>query len=353
MRLLIAGGGTGGHLYPGVAVAEELLARGPSHEVLFAGTDRGLEARVLPALGLAFRTVRAGGLVGAGPGAKLEALGRLALGTVDAAGLVRSFRPQACLGVGGYSSFPVVAVARLAGVPTAIQEQNAWPGLANRTLARVVRRVYAGDPAAAPHFPPAKTRVTGNPLRRSLAAPTPYEAPAPGASARLLVLGGSLGAKALNEVVPGAVAALPGPVEVLHQAGRGRAAEVEPRYAGRPGARVVEFIDDVAAAYGWAHLVVARAGALTVAELAAAGRPAVLVPFPWAAEGHQEKNARAAAERRAARWLPERELTAPALTALLGALLADPGELARLAAAASASARRDAAKAIVDDLLTL
>jgi len=353
VRLLIAGGGTGGHLFPGIAVAEELLARGPGHAVLFAGTDRGLEARVLPPLGLPFATVRAAGLVGAGVGKLFRALGLLALGLADAARLLKQFRPTACLGVGGYVSFPVVALARLRGIPTAVQEQNAWPGVANRALARVVRRVYAGDEAATRHLPAGKTRVTGNPLRRALSAALPYGLPPAGEATRLLVLGGSQGARALNEIAPAAVAELGLPVEVWHQAGRGRAAAVTAAYGDRPGARVAEFIEDMAGAYGWAHLVVARAGALTVAELAAAGRPAVLVPFPHAAGGHQEANARAAEARGAAVTALEPGLSSEGLARVLRGLLGSPEKLAAMAAAAAASARRDAAREIVDDLLDL
>ncbi|MFU8855990.1 MAG: undecaprenyldiphospho-muramoylpentapeptide beta-N-acetylglucosaminyltransferase [Deferrisomatales bacterium] len=351
MRLLIAGGGTGGHLFPGIAVAEELLSRGKEHAVLFAGTDRGLEARVLPPLGLPFATVRAGGVVGAGLAGTLRALTLLAAGTVDAARVLRRFQPTACLGVGGYVSFPVVALAWVRRIPTAIQEQNARPGLANRVLARLAGAVYAGDPAAVRHLPGAKVRVTGNPLRRALASALPYAPPEHGQPARLLVLGGSQGARVLNELLPAAVDALGAPVSVWHQAGRGRAEAVAETYGNREGVRVAEFIEDMAGAYGWAHLVVARAGALTVAELAAAGRPAVLVPFPHAAGGHQAANARAAEDRGAAVTALEAGLTPAHLAELLRALLGSAERLNAMAAAAAASARRDAAKTIVDDLL--
>jgi UDP-N-acetylglucosamine--N-acetylmuramyl-(pentapeptide) pyrophosphoryl-undecaprenol N-acetylglucosamine transferase len=340
-------------LYPGVAVAEELLGRSGEHRVLFAGTDRGLEARVLPKLGLDFTAVRARGLVGAGPVGKARSLWAQFLGFLDARRILDAFRPQACLGVGGYSSFPVVALARLRGIPSAVQEQNAWPGLANRVLARVVQRVYAGDEAAVPHFPAGRVRVTGNPLRRALAAALPYAPPRPDEPTRLLILGGSQGARALNEAVPAALALLGRLLAVVHQAGKGHAEAVALRYAGKSGVSVVEFIDDMASAYGRAHLVVARAGALTLAELAAAGRPALLVPFPFAAGGHQEANARAAAGRGAATMLLERDLTPQGLAEALTALLADPLRLAAMAAAADRSARRDAAKVIVDDLLAL
>lgn len=353
MRLLIAGGGTGGHLYPGVAVAEELLARNADHAVHFAGTHRGLEARVLPGLGLPFTAVRATGLMGGGWRGALKALSALALGAIDAVGVVRRFRPHVCLGVGGYVSFPVVAVARLFGVPTALQEQNAAPGLTNRVLARLARRIFAGDPAALAHLPKGKTRVTGNPLRRSLRAALPYRAPAPGEPLRLLVVGGSQGAASLNREVPAALETLAYPVQVRHQVGRGRADEVRARYGDRRDVRVEEFIDDMEDAYRWAHLVVSRAGALGVAEVEAAGRPAVLVPYPFAAGNHQEANARSAVARGGAVCLLDAELASGGLATVLGGLFSDPDQLAAMASAAAAGARRDAARTIVDELLAL
>ncbi len=351
MRLLIAGGGTGGHLYPGVAVAQELLARPGQHRVLFAGTRRGIEARVLPALGLPFEPVRAAGVVGRGPAGALRGAAVTLAGLGDAWRVVRRFRPHACLGVGGYASVAVVAVARLLGVPTAVQEQNAWPGLANRVLGRWVHRVYAGFPEAAGRFPRGRTLVTGNPVRAELARPAPFQAPGPGRPAHLLVIGGSQGARVLNETVPPALERVAVPVEVLHQAGPGRADETRERYGARQGVRVAGYLEDMASAYAWAHLVVARAGALTVAELAAAGRPAVLVPYPHAAGAHQEHNARSVEARGAGVCLPQAGLTPERLAAVLGELLGSPGRLEAMAEAAAASARRDAARVIVDDLM--
>lgn len=230
MRLLVAGGGTGGHLYPGIAVAEELLSRGGDHRVRFAGTERGIEARILPTLGFPFSPVRARGLVGSGILDKLRSLAAQALGLWDAFGVLREFRPHACLGVGGYASFPVLALGSLLGVPSAVQEQNAQPGLTNRVLGRLVQRIYAGDEAATAHFPAAKVRMTGNPLRKALTAAAPYSAPGENGPVRILVLGGSQGARALNELVPDALSHADRPVEVIHQAGRGKAGPVEERY---------------------------------------------------------------------------------------------------------------------------
>ncbi len=351
MRLLIAGGGTGGHLYPGIAVAQELMARPGRHEAVFAGTSRGLEARVVPRAGFPFHPIHAAGVVGKGPIGAFRGLARTAQGLADAARILRRVRPHACLGVGGYASVPVVALARLFGAFTAVQEQNAWPGVANRVLGRWVHRVYLGFEEAAGRFPRRKVRVTGNPLRPEFAEAFPYPHRGEGRPLRVLVVGGSQGARALNLAVPDALARVPGPVEVLHQSGPGRKDEVASRYGPGPGVRVVEYLDDMAGAYAWCHLAVARAGALTVGELAAAGRPAVLIPYPHAAGGHQEKNARAA---EAAGWavcLPEPELSAEALARRIADLAGRPGRLETMAAAAAAWARRDAARVIVDELL--
>ena len=352
MRLLIAGGGTGGHLYPGVAVAEELLARG-GHEVRFAGSAYGIEARVLPKLGLPFSPVRCGALIGRGMFAKTRAVVDTLLGIGDASAVIGSFKPDACLGVGGYASFPVAAAARMRRVPTAIQEQNASPGLANKILSRIAEKIYAGDEAAAQVFPREKTRVTGTPLRNQFKAPFPYEPPTPGNELRVLVLGGSQGAASLNRIVPEAMKLLDAPIAVRHQAGRGKEESVKEAYGTMPGATVEAFIDDMAAAYAWSQLVVARAGALTLAELASAGRPAILVPFPHAAGNHQEANARAYEKTGSGLMLLERDLTAETLAAILRNWRDNPGTPEKMAGKAAAAARRDAARAIVDDLILL
>jgi UDP-N-acetylglucosamine--N-acetylmuramyl-(pentapeptide) pyrophosphoryl-undecaprenol N-acetylglucosamine transferase len=354
MRLLIAGGGTGGHFYPGVAVAQELLSREGGHRVHFAGSATGIEARKAVELGHEFTPVRCGPLVGSGLGGKVRSLWSVLRGMNDARRLISSFNPDACLGVGGYASFPVTLTCKLRGVCTAINEQNAVPGLANRVLARWVKRIYAADAEAAAGFDRAKTVITGTPLRGAFREAFGYDAPRQGEPVRVLVLGGSQGAEALNREVPLALKALSDsghPIEVRHQAGPGKTQEAQAAYGDRQLVTVESFIDDMGEAYRWSQLVIARAGALTLAELAAAGRPALLVPFPHAAANHQEANALSAQRVGAAHCMLEAELTAERLAGLIGEWLASPGKLVAMAEAASQYARRDAAKRIVDDLI--
>ena len=296
-RVLIAGGGTGGHVYPGVAVAEEVLRRNPAAQVLFVGTERGLEAKILPPLGYPLATITVSRLKGGGLLERLKGLFRLPVGVYQSWRLLRAHRPQVVLGVGGYASGPALIAAWLTRRPTAIQEQNATPGLTNRWLGKLVRAVFLGFAAGAPAFPAKKSLFTGNPIRAALAARlaagAPQAASAPGL--RLLVFGGSQGARFLNERVPATLAAFAAahgalPLTVTHQTGPAEAEATRARYAAlglADAARVVPFIDDMPAAYAQADLALCRAGALTVAELTAAGLPSLLVPFPFAADNHQ------------------------------------------------------------------
>jgi UDP-N-acetylglucosamine--N-acetylmuramyl-(pentapeptide) pyrophosphoryl-undecaprenol N-acetylglucosamine transferase len=353
MRLLIAGGGTGGHLYPGVAVAQELLSRGEGHEVRFAGNSRGLEARILPPLGFSMTPIRSGGLVGVGALSKLRGGISTVAGFKDSAGLVASFRPDVCLGVGGYVSFPVVAYCSMKGIASAVQEQNAVAGVTNKLLGKMVKRVYLGDPAAAKDFPSRKILWTGNPLRQNFSAPFAYLPPRAGEEFRVLVLGGSQGAASLNRVIPEALRSLSIPVTVVHQCGKGKEKGVAEAYGDIAGVHVIPFIDEMAKAYAWSQLVIARAGALTLAELYSVGRPAILIPFPFAAGNHQEANALSAQEKGAAVCVTEKELDAHRITTMVEGFSADPSILEKMAQSASESAKRRAAADIVDDLLRL
>ncbi len=338
----IAAGGTGGHVYPGLAVAEALRAEG--HRVVWLGTRNGLEGRVVPAAGLDAEWLEIGGLRGKGAATLVAGPWRLAWAVAAAARALRRWRPDVVLGLGGYVAGPVGVAARMARLPLVVHEQNARAGLTNRALARLSRRGLNGFPEAL-----GRGEWVGNPTRAALhRLPSPAERFAARDDApRLLVLGGSQGAQALNRAVPAAVAACERPVQVWHQAGEATRAEAEAGYrqAGLD-ADVVPFIEDMAAAYGWADLVVARAGALTVAELAAAGVPALLVPLPWAVDDHQSANAELLRSVGGARVVPQDAVANGALAEQLPALLADRPGLAEMATAARSVARPDAAERV-------
>jgi UDP-N-acetylglucosamine--N-acetylmuramyl-(pentapeptide) pyrophosphoryl-undecaprenol N-acetylglucosamine transferase len=354
MRLLIAGGGTGGHLFPGVAIAEELRARAPDAAVRFVGTERGIEARVLPELGWELSFIRVSGLKTVGALGALRGLARLPRALWQARRVVQEFAPDAVIGVGGYASGPVVLMARLRGVPTAICEQNSIPGLTNKLLGKVARKVFLSFDESRRFFAARKVVLSGNPVRRALAqrllaaAETP---PATDAPLTVLVSGGSQGAKAVNELAAGALARLARTrsLTILHQTGEADRDATAARYqAAGVTADCRAFIKDMAAAYQAADVIVCRAGATTVAELAIAGKPAIFIPDPFAAYNHQELNAREMAQAGAALMFRQAELTADKLADALAPLLDDPAARARMSAAMRALARPRAAAAVVD-----
>lgn len=341
--VLIMAGGTGGHVFPGLAVARRLRA---SHvAVTWLGTREGLEARLVPALApevelewINIRGVRGKGLLG-----WLSLPWRLARAMGQAFGVMRRRRPQAVLSLGGFVAGPGGLVAWLTRVPLLIHEQNAVPGMTNRWLALIADRVLTGFPVA---FGAARAQQVGNPVRAEIAAlPSPEERfKGRRGPLHLLVIGGSRGAAALNQIVPQAVARLAQTgtrMEVWHQCGRGAAADVERAY-GSTGARVSAFIDDMVAAYAWADLVLCRAGAMTIAELAAAGIGAILVPFPSAVDDHQTANARFLVERGAAVLAPQAELSPERLVETLQRFSTNRDVLRRMAVAARAASIPDA-----------
>jgi len=347
-RIVIAGGGTGGHVYPGVAIAQELRRRDASREVRFVGTAAGLEARLVPAAGFALETIRASGIVGKGLLARAAGLARLPLGLLDAHRILRRIRPALVVGVGGYASGPVLVAALLRRLPTMIHEQNRWPGATNRLLAPWVDRIAVSFDATAGKVG-ALGMMTGNPVRAPFAA-LPAWAPHAG-PARVLVSGGSRGARAINDAVIAALPRLaPEGWSWRHQTGAADRERVADAYAaaGVRGVRVEAFLDDMPAALADADLVICRAGASTLAELACAGRAAILIPFPQAAHDHQRHNARGFAAAGAATLLEQQGLDGGRLAAEARALISDPGRLARMAAAARTLARPDAAARIVD-----
>ncbi|UYG08879.1 undecaprenyldiphospho-muramoylpentapeptide beta-N-acetylglucosaminyltransferase [Halomonas sp. M4R1S46] len=345
-RALIMAGGTGGHVIPALSLARSLTAAGV--EVAWLGSPRGIENRLVPAAGIPLHHIAVSGLRGNGLVGWLLAPWRLARAVGQAAQVIRDVDPQLVVGLGGFASGPGGLAAWLARRPLVIHEQNAVAGLTNRALARLARRVYAAFPQAFP----GRAEVVGNPVRGEIAAlgeaPRPADAMR-GRPLRLLVVGGSLGALALNQRLPEALARLPAPSrpEVHHQAGRDKDAATREAYE-RHGveADVTAFIDDMAAAYDWADLVVCRAGALTVAELAAAAKPALFVPFPHAVDDHQTANAAALVAEGAAALMPQNEMSAAALADRLATLL-DPEALATMAAQARRCAHLDAVERLV------
>jgi len=348
MKMLLAGGGTGGHLFPAVAMAQRLLEVEPEAEVLFVGTERGIEARILPELDLPLKTIDIKGFVGRGGAKKAALVPLLIKSVVQSLSILGEFRPEVVVGVGGYAAGPVLLAAKIKGIPFLIHEQNAWPGLTNRLLARWAERVCLSfaDSDRAFHF--GRTVLTGNPLRAGMenCPPIPEEG-------TLLVFGGSRGARAINDAM---VAALPyledfkGELTILHQTGSDDLERIRQGYqeAGWDPESVVPFIQDMSGAYARAQLVVCRAGATTLAELTACGRPAIMVPYPYAAGDHQTVNAQALARRGAALLLPQSELTAEHLGRLIGDLLHDRALLLSMGGLARSLGRPGAADRILE-----
>lgn len=342
VRMIVAGGGTGGHLFSGLAVVQEFRAQGADVHALFVGTASGIEARVLPARGERLRTLPARPLRGRGAAKRLVALASFARALAAAVRLVHEERPDVILGVGGYASAPVVAAGILTRVPVVVIEQNARPGFANRWLGRWARRVCVGFAEATGFFPEGRAVHTGNPVRR-VHVPSRSDH----AEFTLLVVGGSAGAHRLNLAVPEAIRVLGERTSgwhVIHQSGTAEEAAVRAAYGGLPvRVEVCSFIEDVGAAYGAADLVVCRAGAGSVAELTAFGKAAVLVPYPHAVDDHQRANAEVLVRAGAARMLLDHECGGETLAGELGELASDAGLRREMAAAACRLGRPDAA----------
>lgn len=356
MRVLIAGGGTGGHLFPGIALAEEVVTRHPKNDVVFIGTDRGLEARVVPQNGFVFEPIKSRGLKGMGLVKLLLGLLTLPLSFFSAISLLRKYRPDVVVGVGGYSSGPVVLMAWLLRIPTGIQEQNALPGFTNKVLGKFVNAVFLSFEEARAFFPSAKCHVLGNPIRRGLLENFLRPSVAH-EQFTLLIFGGSLGAKGLNSRVVDALPFLDdlkGKLRVIHQTGKNDLEPVKKAYADKQfPADVREFIDDMAGAYLGADLVVCRAGATTLAELTVCKKASVLVPFPFATDDHQAVNAQALVDAGAALMFREQSLTGELLAKTIRELKDSPERLAKMQKAAGALGRPEAAREIADVLQQL
>lgn len=348
MKLLIAAGGTGGHIYPGIAVANEFVSRG-DNEVLFVGAHGGLETRLVPDNGFRIKTISSAGLKSMGLAGKLRGLALLPKSFIDSFRVIRKFGPDAVVGAGGYVSGPVLMTASLLRYPTMVMDSNALPGFTNRRLSPFVTRAALAFEEALPHFGE-KGVVIGNPVRSEFFEIGVRE---PGKEVNILLFGGSQGARGINNAMTDALRDLSdvrSKLNVIHQTGKADLEAVRRRYdeAGWDSAIVTEYIDDIVEKFREADLLITRAGATTCAELAAAGRPALMVPLPTAADDHQRKNAEAMQDAGAARMILQKDLTGGRLADEIKELIGDRERLAHMSAAARKLARQDAAGAAVD-----
>jgi len=349
--LMIAGGGTGGHIYPAIAVAQEWMARDARRRVIFVGTERGLEKTIVPKAGFPLEMISVGGLKGKGLADTIKGLFRLPVGFAQAFAVVGRHRPNVVLGVGGYSSGPVLLAAKLRGVPTAIHEANAFPGLTNRVLARFVTAAAVAFEAAAPRMKRSDAVVTGNPIRKEFFQAS--DSPRMADRKRLLIFGGSQGSRVINDAIIGALlfmSPLKGTIEIVHQTGPNELKKMQEAYRASAfaDARVVPYLDPIVDEIAAADLVISRSGAMTVGELAAAGRAAILIPFAAATDNHQELNARAVEQAGGAMVITERELSPERLGFAITEIVREPGRTERMGTNARTLAAPDATKKIVD-----
>jgi UDP-N-acetylglucosamine--N-acetylmuramyl-(pentapeptide) pyrophosphoryl-undecaprenol N-acetylglucosamine transferase len=348
VKLLIAGGGTGGHVFPALAIAQEWLSRGNEREVVLVGTQRGIEMKLVPQAGIPLETLRVAGLKGKGGATLLRNLAMLAPAMLDARRVLRKHKPVAAFGVGGYAAGPMLLATWLGRIPNVIFEPNAEPGFTNRVLARISTRIATGYEVSAREWGK-KAVVTGCPVRSEFFSISPRR---PGKPFRLLVTGGSQGALPINRVFVDAMdrlAARKNELAIVHQTGERDYNAVRAAYARREiNAEVVPFLTNMAERFAWADMIVCRAGAITAAEIAAAGRAAIFIPFGRATDSHQLRNAQEMTRAGAGRMISEVELTAERLTGEIYSLLNQPQEIEKLSTAARGLARPYAARDIVN-----
>ena len=353
-RVVIAGGGTGGHLFPGIAIAEEFTRRREGWEICFIGTGRGLEQRILPRWGFALKTIPAAPFKGRSWWGKAASISTLVLGVGWSITLLRRLSPRLVIGLGGYSAGAVVLAAYLLGIKRAIQEQNVRPGFTNRMASRFAQRVFLSWPEGAGFFPSPKVRVTGNPLRQAVLKGRGKNREHKGFT--LLILGGSQGATAINRAMVEAAPLLKEikDLRIIHQTGAADYPWVREGYA-KAGlaATVHQFIEEMAPCYREAHLAVCRAGAATITEICAWGRAAILIPYPFAADDHQRTNAELLKRQGAGRMIPNQELSSRRLADEILLLYRDQQALRAMERQASALGRPNAAAAIVDECYRL
>lgn len=349
MKVLIAAGGTGGHIYPGIAVAKEILRRDADSEVLFVGTARGLEKKIVPENGFQLSLINSAGLKNVGIVGKIKGMSVLPRSFIEARRIIRQFRPHVVVGAGGYVSGPVLLMAAIMGVPTLVMDSNAMPGFTNRRLARFVDRAALTFSEALPFFGK-KGVVTGNPVRHEF-----FEVPQKPRTDQfhLLIFGGSQGASAINNAMVDAIGPLAkydGHLSITHQTGEADFEKIQAAYAASTlsGAHVRRFISDIFVEFGKADLIICRAGATTCAEVAAAGKAAVMIPFPGAADNHQQKNAEALQNAGAAKMVLQQDLNGEKLAGEIEMLIESPGTINEMETAARHLGRSDAAEKAVD-----
>ncbi|MBV9243042.1 MAG: undecaprenyldiphospho-muramoylpentapeptide beta-N-acetylglucosaminyltransferase [Acidobacteria bacterium] len=353
MKVLIAAGGTGGHIYPGIAVAKEILRQDETNEVLFVGTAKGLETRIVPENGFQLSLIHSAGLKNVGLVAKIKSLGMLPQSFLEARKIMRQFRPHVVVGAGGYVSGPVLLMAAIMGLPTIVMDSNALPGFTNRRLAKFIDKAALTFEEAMPYFGK-KGVVTGNPVRPEFFEIKPHE---PGEKIELLIFGGSQGARAINEAV---IAALPlmgemkNRLSITHQTGETMFDEVRAAYdAMEWEADIRPYITNMAESFDKADLVMSRAGATTCAELVAAGKASILIPLPTAADDHQRKNAEALVTAGAASMLLQGDLSGESVARELETAIDQPTRIVAMSASAKKLGRPDAAEAVyhlIDEL---
>lgn len=356
MRVVIAGGGTGGHLFPGIAIAEEILARGNTHRIIFIGTKKGIEHRILRQLGYELQEIDIEGVKGRGLKALIKVTYQIPHSMWQSRQILKRFCPDAVIGVGGYASGPAVVTARIMGIPTAIAEQNAVPGITNRILSKFANLIFVTYAETKDWFPQSKVIVSGNPIRKVFAA-WRAQAQEEKQYRQLLIFGGSQGAEAINKNV---IAMMPqlqkmkDKLRVLHQTGDREVETVRRAYEQfELDAQVTPFIVNMADAYAAADLIICRAGATSLAEITAAGKAAILIPYPWAANDHQTKNAEALASAGAAVIINEHELNGQKLFGVIDDLLANKQKLRQMEEASAKLGNIKAAAKIVDACMGL
>lgn len=361
MKIVIAAGGTGGHLYPGVALAREFLRQDPSTEIRFIGTARGIEVKVLPHEGFTLETITALPVMGLGLRKAFSALCSFPKGLSQSTALLKRHRADLVIGIGGYTSPPVLVAASLLRIPRVILEPNAYPGMANKVLGPFADRVFLAFERASSHFSVSKVRVLGTPVRREFIEPTTRSSEVTAKkTATLLVFGGSRGAHAINLAMTNALPvllqdeALRPRLSIVHQTGEADHERVKAAYeTAGVKAEIVPFLFNMPSVLRSADLIVSRAGAMTLAELAVCGKPAVLIPLPHAIYQHQAHNASVLEAAGAAIVIPQSELTGSGLAQVIGALLREPDRLRAMGERSLALGKADAAEAIVRECRAL